>query len=83
MPKSTQILIIMRTDLSFMLFNTTKLTKKVVNINLKVVKHNKATVLAVSKMSQNKIMLKTLNGNISSTMYAATSLFISALVTCC
>ena len=45
------------------------------NINLddvhQVAKHNKATVLAVSKMSQNKIMLKTLNGNISSTMYAA------------
>ena len=74
----------MRTDRSFMLLNTTKLTKKVVNIiNLKVVKHNNAPVLAVSKMSQNKIMLKTLNGNISSTMYASTSLFISVLVTCC
>ena len=62
-----------------------KADKRVVNINLKVVKHNKATVglLTVSKMSQNKIMLKTLNGNISSPMYASTSLFISALVTCC
>ena len=55
-----------------------KADKRVVNINLNVVKHNKATVglLTVSKMSQNKIILKTLNGNISSTMYASTSLFI-------
>ena len=69
MPKSTQILIIMRAYLFYH-----KADKRVVNINLKVVKQQGYIVglLTVSKISQNKIMLKTLNGNISSTMYAST-----------